>query len=307
MFTGQPPFRGQTAVEVALKHVNERPPALAELRPDLPPGIVSLVERMMSKDPARRPQSGRDVLRELNQPGGPATESNPFANLTGSADQATSSMVEVGRAMPPARSSWKRWLPAAFAVAILGMAGMGLKLFVNAHSSPTSREDHPNLPVVSNQERQILSAIELSKGLNTPDKVRYAAGLHVELGVLYWEQKRYGDAERLFEDMAKKPNAPVTFRIVSSLGLGVTYALRDEVDRSNKQFLESRSPTPAGKPIPPLFPPQSLPTEDAINLRYWVLTALDRNATRPPAAKEIDDLRQQLRRRPNLGGSAKPG
>ena len=28
MLAGQPPFRGQTAVEVALKHVNEQPPSL---------------------------------------------------------------------------------------------------------------------------------------------------------------------------------------------------------------------------------------------------------------------------------------
>jgi hypothetical protein len=184
------------------------------------------------------------------------------------------------------------------------MAGIGLRLFVNAHSVPTGRDDRPNLPIVSDQERRILGAIELFKTINTPDKARQAAGLHVELGVLYWEQKRYADAERLFDEMAKRPNAPPAFKTIGNLGLAVTYGLRDEVDRSNKLFLEVRGPGAVAKP---LIPQAALPTEDAINLRYWVSTALDRNATRPPAVREIEELRQQMRRRPNLGPAGKPG
>ena len=40
MFAGHPPFRGETAIEVALKHVNAEPEPLPALRPDLPPICV---------------------------------------------------------------------------------------------------------------------------------------------------------------------------------------------------------------------------------------------------------------------------
>ena len=42
---------------------------------------------MMSKDPAKRPQSGRDVLRELNQPAGGGDSDNPFAGLATPSDR----------------------------------------------------------------------------------------------------------------------------------------------------------------------------------------------------------------------------
>ena len=192
----------------------------------------------------------------------------------------------------------------AAAVVLAGASGFGVRKFVNAHSPKGAIDDHPNLPVVSDQERRLLAAIELYAAPKSPDKVRQGAGHHVELGVLYWEDKRYADAERLFEEMVKKPTVAPTYKAVSSLGLAVTFALRDEVDRSNRLFLELRKQVGVGKP---LIPQGALPPEDGINLRHWIATALDRNATRPPAIKEIDDMRKELRRRPNLNNPGKPG
>jgi predicted Ser/Thr protein kinase len=311
MLAGQPPFRGKTAFEVALKHVNEAPPALAAVRPDLPVALIDLVNRMMSKDPTARPQSGRDVLRELSQPLGPATPANPFAGLdvmgsgsaTGSAaDAIGAGPVTAARPRPVVHKG--RWAAGVLAVLLAGAGGVGLRWVVNAHSSASTHDDHPVLPVVSDQERGLLAAIELYAGKTTPDKVRQWAGQVVELGILYWEQKRFGDAERLFDEMAKKANLPAAFKTISTLGLAVTCSLRDEVDRSNKLFLEARGP---GAGVKPLIPQTVLPPEDNINLRHWIVTALDRNATRPPAPKELEDLRKELRRRPNMGGASKQG
>src|SRR5262249_10660744 len=81
MLAGQPPFGAGSTFEVALQHVQNEPRPLAEVRPDLPPELCGLVHRMMSKDPDKRPQSGREILRELSQPRGPAG-ANPFAGLT---------------------------------------------------------------------------------------------------------------------------------------------------------------------------------------------------------------------------------
>ncbi len=314
MLAGEPPFRGKTAYEVALKHVNEQPPALGKLRPDLPPWLVDLVHRMMSKDPAARPQSGRDVLRELSQSTGGATAENPFAGLTasgpgsvrvGMSASETTPLPAVAVADGPPRKPW-RWAAAAVIILLAGAGGVALRAIVNAHVVSAATDAHPNLPVVNDQERRLLATIEYyaaPKTPKTPEKIRQGAGSNVELGMLYWEQKRFADAERVFDEMVQKSNAAV-YKSIGNLGLAVTYSLRDEVDRSNRLFLDARPPGSAARA---LVPAGSLPPEDAIDLRHWILVALDRNATRGPMPKELEQFRQEMHRRPNAGSAGKAG
>ncbi|GAA5188248.1 hypothetical protein GCM10023322_38520 [Rugosimonospora acidiphila] len=48
---GNPPFVGETALEIALKHVSDEPPSLPE---EVPPAARALVTRALTKDPADR-------------------------------------------------------------------------------------------------------------------------------------------------------------------------------------------------------------------------------------------------------------
>jgi serine/threonine-protein kinase len=296
ILAGQTPFRGKSAVEVALKHVNDNARPLAELRPDLPPAMLSLIGRMMSKDPARRPQSGRDILREISQLAGGPTSANPFAGLAASGEAPTTALPFAAE-RPRRRAAWIIGLIAVL-VALAG--GAGLKTALSTQQRRAAVDDHPNLPVISNRERRLLTAIELEDSPKTPDKARVGAGHYVELGMIYWDQKRFDDAQQLFEEMLKKPGAPQQYKSLATLGLAVTYSLRDDVDRSNTLFLEARSSGPK-----PLIAPVWLPIDDGVYFRHWVVTALDRNATRPPANKEIEDMRKEVRWRPNLGGAGK--
>lgn len=65
MLAGVPPFRADSAVAVALKHVRELPSSLAILRPDLPLDVDRLVMKLLAKDPADRFQSAAELLAEL--------------------------------------------------------------------------------------------------------------------------------------------------------------------------------------------------------------------------------------------------
>lgn len=67
MLSGRLPFQGENAVSVAVKHLNETPPALTELRPDLPKPVCDIVERMMSKLPDERYGSAAELLVDLRQ------------------------------------------------------------------------------------------------------------------------------------------------------------------------------------------------------------------------------------------------
>ncbi|MEW4570166.1 protein kinase [Tautonia sp. JC769] len=65
MLAGAPPFRAETAVAVALKHLQEQPIDLAVHRPDLPPELTKMVMKLMAKKPEDRYQSAAELDREL--------------------------------------------------------------------------------------------------------------------------------------------------------------------------------------------------------------------------------------------------
>ncbi|MEX2142457.1 MAG: serine/threonine-protein kinase [Pirellulales bacterium] len=65
MLAGEPPFRGETALAVAIQHVRSEPERLESLRADLPAGLCRVVHKMMAKEPQQRFQHPREVLREL--------------------------------------------------------------------------------------------------------------------------------------------------------------------------------------------------------------------------------------------------
>ncbi|HEY2289611.1 MAG TPA: serine/threonine-protein kinase, partial [Thermoanaerobaculia bacterium] len=65
MLAGRSPFLGKTPVET-LRNVTDTPPApLAAVRPELPPELTGLVESLLEKEPARRPESAERVARDL--------------------------------------------------------------------------------------------------------------------------------------------------------------------------------------------------------------------------------------------------
>jgi len=65
MLAGQPPFRGDTALSVAVQHLNVAPPRLEQSRPDLPPALCRIVHKMLAKDRIDRYASPRHLLKDL--------------------------------------------------------------------------------------------------------------------------------------------------------------------------------------------------------------------------------------------------
>jgi serine/threonine-protein kinase len=77
MLAGRPPFHGETAVTVAVQHLQDEAEPLKAMRPDLPPALCDVVHRMMAKDPEQRYQDAqslhndvRRLLKALKDPGG---------------------------------------------------------------------------------------------------------------------------------------------------------------------------------------------------------------------------------------------
>lgn len=65
MLTGRLPFSGDSAVAVAMKHVQEEPVPPRRINPQIPASLELLVLRAMAKDPAQRPRSALDLAQQL--------------------------------------------------------------------------------------------------------------------------------------------------------------------------------------------------------------------------------------------------
>lgn len=67
MLSGRPPFTGDTALALAMQHMQTPPPALDKLRPDLPPALVAIVHKLLQKDPSERFSSAMELARSLRE------------------------------------------------------------------------------------------------------------------------------------------------------------------------------------------------------------------------------------------------
>ena len=66
MLTGRLPFEAESAVAVAIKHIEEVPKPPREWNPDIPAGLESIVMRAMQKDAADRYASAAEMLRDID-------------------------------------------------------------------------------------------------------------------------------------------------------------------------------------------------------------------------------------------------
>ena len=65
MVTGRPPFLGDDSVGIIGQHINTPPVAPTWHNPSCPRPLEALILRLLSKDPAERPESATDVLTAL--------------------------------------------------------------------------------------------------------------------------------------------------------------------------------------------------------------------------------------------------
>jgi serine/threonine protein kinase len=231
LLAGEPPFRGATAFDVALKHVQDQPPRLAELCPDLPPDLCGMVHKMMAKNPDDRYSSAREILRELAKvrdslalnAGGP----NSIAHLQ-------PQVIAISEPMPiPAALTyhnalqttdasnrrrlprkWGRWALAIGACLVATTGGVLLSSTKSRPPEPTPTPSpasnssgnstaptdlRPEGKIVPARERELLALIRTET--TKPDDYLKAS---IELGLLYVQERRLDEANSRFIELEKK-------------------------------------------------------------------------------------------------------
>jgi serine/threonine-protein kinase len=118
LLAGEPPFRGSSFVEAAVKHVNETPVDVRERRPDVPPALAELVGRCLAKDPGERPTAAQ-LAGELGSYAGAQ------APPTGAAEPAPDEDRTLVIARRPQAVRRRRWPLALLAAALAAAAVVG--------------------------------------------------------------------------------------------------------------------------------------------------------------------------------------
>ena len=65
LLTGRKPFDGDTPIQIAFKHVNERVPAPSTLRSGIPSSLDAVILKATSPNPDKRQRDGAELLEEL--------------------------------------------------------------------------------------------------------------------------------------------------------------------------------------------------------------------------------------------------
>ncbi|MBO4925035.1 MAG: Stk1 family PASTA domain-containing Ser/Thr kinase [Clostridia bacterium] len=145
MLTGQPPFDGETPVAVAMQHINGKARPIGEIRPDVPPAIVRVVEKAMEKKPEMRYQSAlemaQDLQRALQEPDGAWMEKSVSDQPLTSLVQPAAVQAGDGKKKAKLHWKWETWaLTGILILAVLaGLALAGMRIYdtvVNATAAP---------------------------------------------------------------------------------------------------------------------------------------------------------------------------
>ncbi|HVK13940.1 MAG TPA: family 16 glycoside hydrolase [Gemmataceae bacterium] len=127
MVTGRQPFNGPDTMSLLTALATDTPEDPRALNPDVPADLAALILRLLEKDPARRPQTAREVIAALSPGVELPTETIPEAEFAFDVEEITEEM-EAARPRRPGRGGLIGLIAAALFV--VGGAGfLGYKLY----------------------------------------------------------------------------------------------------------------------------------------------------------------------------------
>jgi serine/threonine-protein kinase len=183
MLTGKVPFSGDSAIEIAMKHLNELPKPPSKVRPEIPAELDHVVLRALAKAPEDRYQSAEEFADDLHRveaglPLAPETSEGatallaaPMGTLGGTtqvlpadATQIAPPRPETARTPPPPyrpgyryeepppkRRRWAPWLLVALLLAAAGFAGWYVFMKIQDQLAANATVAVPNVVGVREQ------------------------------------------------------------------------------------------------------------------------------------------------------------
>jgi serine/threonine-protein kinase len=250
MLAGHPPFRGESTFEIALQHVQNEAPPLADVRPDLPPELCDVIHKMMAKAPDDRYQTCKDLLRDLaglreRLAGGatqPVAPARPQTQL-----RQTKAKTKVLAPKPaPKRFRWVLPMVAMLLALVVG-AALHIWQMSRAAMLPVVVEPPPEPSAAAVRDKELLTAFQKDYDPADSDAVRKHVQDGVHLAVAYLEQRRLDEATSFFKSLIDKPQSPKIDVALGKIGMATTLAFQDQARPSVAQFMDLEKAKPPEK------------------------------------------------------------
>src|SRR4051812_15736148 len=214
MLTGKVPFTGDSAIEIAMKHLNDPPKPPSKIRPEIPEELDAVVLRALAKNPEDRYQTAEEFSEDLHRveaglPLAPGTSEAATALLAGAALMGDGGSTEVlagtavttpggpppppttRRPPPPYGPGYydeppkkrRRWVPWLLVLLLLAAAGIaGWYVFSQIQDQLAANEPVAVPNVVGLKEEAAVALIQ-DQGLDP--EVQRAANPDVEKGRVF--------------------------------------------------------------------------------------------------------------------------
>ena len=275
MLSGNPPFDGENALAVAMRHCNEQAVSLRTIRPDVPDNLIDVIEKMMAKKPEDRHQDAKEILKELRKV--PVDQDNDWGMIVEKLSIADSTILlsdtsswsqaqlaatrQLQQVMAGGVRSWWRssWL--WLGTALLGVAGaMGGMYLANAapyqsildvdnvstqliprKNTVQEQFEAARWAQLSQQEKHWLAVVDYFP-LDAAVQQREQTLTHhrmakEKLAELYLAQDRYAEAMPVFEEFTGYKDLQERFQVSGWAGIAIVLdALRAE-EYSGSDFL----------------------------------------------------------------------
>jgi serine/threonine-protein kinase len=191
MLTGEVPFKGESQVAVAMKHVREALPDVQLTRPEISAALASVVDRATAKHPADRYRDDAELIAELEDV--LAIETARSGSATGEVTAVLRTLPSQSQRVVPFRLRHRVIAVLLLALTAAAIAGVLVWLGSRAHRGP------PTLPIKSPGRHlvQIVPCESCAHGYNplgTPSDEAPNASFAIDdqLGT-YWDTQQYYD------------------------------------------------------------------------------------------------------------------
>jgi serine/threonine protein kinase len=138
LLTGRPPFAGETFAEILIKHLEDEPEPVANLRPDVPADVEAVLRRMMAKRVEERYQAPAEVAEALAARAGQSPGKQPRPADPLASDQLSTVAASTWSPALPRRRHYLRWLALLFVVVGLAVAAILAGPALQQPPTPTS-------------------------------------------------------------------------------------------------------------------------------------------------------------------------
>ncbi len=256
MLSGRTPFVGETAISVAVQHMQNEPEPLEKVCPHLPPALCRVIHKMLAKNPAQRYESARLLLKDLRGLSTPLAGEEELSLIEQWADEGgpgvptrEASTAQLSTVMLAARQGpVSRRGVALFAVGLVATFMLGLGIARATRPKPTLRAaDAPwkRVERKSSAEAQYLYALMVDNEDGWRSVVEYFPQASYfdrraeqQLARLYMQQDDYPRALALFEKFADMDDTEVDFRAFGLAGAAAVLSYQNQPQASAQRLAE---------------------------------------------------------------------